>query len=58
MKNIYYIYKHNSMDKDYGINHYENIGKHESRIIKFKDFNYYKFENYINNFLDETNTPS
>ena len=36
-------------------NHYENMGKYESRIVKFIDFDYEKFNQYINNFLTYCN---
>ena len=32
-------------------NHYNKHGKHESRIIKFLDFDYYTFKNTINHYL-------
>ena len=32
-------------------NHYDNFGKYESRVVKFKDFQYELLENTINNYI-------
>lgn len=40
-----------NLDNDEIINHYTNIGKFESRIFKFKNFNYNKLNKTINEFL-------